>query len=73
MMNTKIFSKKDLCEQNLKNIVGYLNESQVIAFPTETVYGLGAHMFKEEAIKKIYALKKRDKNKSLIFNLKFTI
>ena len=68
-MNTKIFSKKDLCEQNLKNIVGYLSESQVIAFPTETVYGLGAHMFKEEAIKKIYALKKRDKNKALIVHL----
>ena len=68
-MNTKVFSKKDLCEQNLKNIAGYLSESQVIAFPTETVYGLGAHMFKEEAIKKIYALKKRDKNKALIVHL----
>ena len=68
-MNTKVFSKKNLSEQNLKNIVDYLNESQVIAFPTETVYGLGAHMFKEEAIKKIYALKKRDKNKALIIHL----
>jgi len=68
-MNTKVYSKKDLNEQNLKNIVGYLTESQVIAFPTETVYGLGAHMFNEKAIKKIYDLKKRDKNKALIVHL----
>lgn len=68
-MNTKVFSKKDLTYQNLKNIVDYLEDSQVVAFPTETVYGLGAHMFKEDAIKKIYALKKRDKNKALIVHL----
>ncbi|NGX29434.1 MAG: Threonylcarbamoyl-AMP synthase [Candidatus Anoxychlamydiales bacterium] len=68
-MKTKIFSKKNLTDQNFKNIVDYLNESKVIAFPTETVYGLGAHMFKEEAIEKIYTLKKRDKNKALIVHL----
>lgn len=68
-MDTKIFSKKDLSDQNLKNLVGFLEESKVIAFPTETVYGLGAHVFKKEAIEKIYALKKRDKNKALIVHL----
>jgi len=68
-MNTKIFLKKDLTDENLKNIVALLEKSKVIAFPTETVYGLGAHMFKEEAIKKIFSLKKRNKNKPLIVHI----
>lgn len=68
-MDTKIFSKKDLSDQNFKNIIDYLEASKVIAFPTETVYGLGAHIFKKRAIEKIYVLKKRDKNKALIVHL----
>ncbi len=69
MMNTKIFTKKDLTDQNFKSLVKFLKNSKVIAFPTETVYGLGAHMLKEKAIEKIYALKKREKNKALMVHI----
>lgn len=68
-MHTQIFSKKDLRDEALKKIADLLAESKVIAFPTETVYGLGAHVFKEDAIDKIYTLKNRPKDKGLIVHL----
>ncbi len=39
---------------------------KIIAFPTDTVYGLGADIHNEYALDKIFKLKKRDRNKSLI-------
>jgi L-threonylcarbamoyladenylate synthase len=38
----------------------------LIIYPTETCYGIGCSIFDTEGIKKIYELKKREKNKSLI-------
>ncbi len=38
----------------------------VIAYPTETVYGLGADPFNSEAVDRIYAIKGRDASKALI-------
>ena len=43
-----------------------LLEGGVIAFPTDTFYGLGADPFNPEAVEKIYALKGREKNKPLL-------
>ncbi len=37
----------------------------IIAFPTETVYGLGCNLFDTEAISKIYELKGRDSTKPM--------
>ena len=34
-----------------------LLEGELVAFPTETVYGLGARLFDEKAIQKIYVAK----------------
>ena len=34
-------------------------QRDVVAFPTETVYGLGANVFDEKALRKIFAAKKR--------------
>ena len=36
-----------------------IGNGQLVAFPTETVYGLGANAFNEEALKNIYATKNR--------------
>lgn len=38
----------------------------VILYPTDTVWGLGCDATNEEAIRKIYAIKKRSENKSMI-------
>lgn len=44
----------------IKEAVGYLLEGEVIAYPTETFYGLGVDVFNEKAVKKLYKLKQRD-------------
>ncbi len=42
-----------------------LKEGGLVAFPTETVYGLAAYALKEEAVNKVYRAKKRSRNKPL--------
>lgn len=37
----------------------------IILYPTDTVYGLGANIFNNEAVKRIYEIKKRDPSKPL--------
>ena len=44
----------------------FIKRGGVVAFPTETVYGLGANVFDEQAILKIFAAKKRPNDNPLI-------
>lgn len=48
---------------NLKNI---LNSHGVIAYPTETVFGLGCNPFDDVALQKLFTIKGRDINKGLL-------
>ena len=43
-----------------------LNDGNLVIFPTETVYGLGADATNSKAIKKIYDIKKRPHNNPII-------
>lgn len=45
--------------------VEILSNGGVIAFPTETIYGLGASIKKLEAVERIYQIKGRDQSKAL--------
>ncbi len=45
--------------------IDILNNSGVIAFPTETVYGIGCDFSKDTTVKKIYQIKGRAFNKPL--------
>jgi L-threonylcarbamoyladenylate synthase len=47
-----------------------LQRNGLIAIPTETVYGLAGNAYSDEAIKKIFALKKRPLHNPLIVHLK---
>jgi len=47
---------------NIKKSIFFLNKSECVAIPTETVYGLAANAYSNKAVKKIYTLKKRPKN-----------
>lgn len=47
----------------------FLAQSEIVAFPTETVYGLGAKVFNEEAIGKIFAAKNRAPGQSLLVHI----
>lgn len=71
MMETKcIFVDKNVnnCE-NYSQAVDLLEKGEVVAFPTETVYGLGAVATNDEAVKKIYAAKGRPSDNPLIVHI----
>ena len=46
-----------------------IKEGKLVAFPTETVYGLGANLFDEKALAAIFAVKKRPKDNPLIIHI----
>ncbi len=47
----------------------YIEAGEVVAFHTETVYGLGANAFNDEAVLKIFALKGRPADNPLIVHV----
>lgn len=54
-----------MASKNFNNAVNVLRSGGVIAFPTETVFGIGALLSKPQAIKRIYKIKKRPRSKPL--------
>tara|TARA_Y100000768_G_scaffold143661_1_gene107062 strand:+ start:246 stop:797 length:552 start_codon:yes stop_codon:yes gene_type:complete len=46
--------------------VKYLDTGKVIAYPTESIYGIGCDPFNYNAVQKIYEIKNRPKNKPMI-------
>lgn len=46
-----------------------LKDGGLVAFPTETVYGLGADAFSSESVKRIYQIKERSPRNPLIIHL----
>ena len=64
LYETQLFYEKDLIEA-----AEFLLSGEVIAFPTETVYGLGACIFLEEAIRKIFSIKGRPSDNPLIAHI----
>ena len=62
-MNTKVVKTT---EEELIEAAAILKKGGLVAFPTETVYGLGADALNEEAARKIYAAKGRPSDNPLI-------
>lgn len=56
-------------EKSYSQAVDLLNAEQLVAFPTETVYGLGAIATSEEAVKKIFKAKGRPSDNPLIVHV----
>ena len=54
---------------DLHKAVETLNKNELVAIPTETVYGLAANANDEEALRKIYALKNRPFYNPLILHI----
>lgn len=50
----------------IEEVVKALKKLDVILYPTDTVWGIGCDATSEEAVKKVYKLKKREESKSLI-------
>ena len=58
-----------VCPESLQKAALLLRKGEVVAFPTETVYGLGASCFSVDGIKKIYAAKGRPSDNPLIVHV----
>ncbi len=56
-------------EKNYKQAVDILKGGGVVAFPTETVYGLGAIATDEKAVQKIFEAKGRPSDNPLIVHI----
>lgn len=56
-------------EKIYSQAVDLLNKGEIVAFPTETVYGLGAIATNEEAVKKIFEAKGRPSDNPLIVHI----
>ncbi len=70
-MNTIIIQALDgvLKEEDLNKAAGIIKNGGLVAFPTETVYGLGADALNPEASKKIYEAKGRPSDNPLIVHI----
>lgn len=55
--------------QVLKEAGGLIQKGELVAFPTETVYGLGGDALKEDSARKIYAAKGRPSDNPLIIHI----
>jgi len=65
-MTVKIFYKNMLEQEEQKKIKNILENDGVIAFVTDTVWGIGCLPESEKAVKRIYDIKHRDTKKPLI-------
>ena len=60
------FEQPDTSSKAIKNIQSVLNSGGVIAFPTDTFYGLGADPFNPDALSRIFQIKQRPAEKPLL-------
>lgn len=65
-MKTKILTTDD---NSIKEAGKILKDGGLVAFPTETVYGLGANALLEDSVKKIYEAKGRPSDNPLIVHI----
>jgi len=51
----------------IANVVEILKDGGIIAYPTDTTYGIGCSIFSKKGIERIYLLKQREKKKPFSF------
>ena len=65
----KIEDRGDIREEELREAAQVIRDGGLVAFPTETVYGLGANALDETAAMKIYRAKGRPSDNPLIAHI----
>ena len=70
-MNTKVkvLNSNNLDKNILEEVGQVIKNKGLVAFPTETVYGLGANALEEEAVTKIFLAKGRPQDNPLIVHI----
>jgi L-threonylcarbamoyladenylate synthase len=61
-METKVLPAS---EETITIAARILAEGGLVAFPTDTVYGVGAHAFQPDAVERIYVAKTRPRDKAI--------
>lgn len=65
-MKTKILTTSDA---DIRQAAEIISEGGLVAFPTETVYGLGANALDADAVAKIYEAKGRPSDNPMIVHI----
>jgi L-threonylcarbamoyladenylate synthase len=60
-------------KENINTAAGVIKNGGLVAFPTETVYGLGANALDETAVKSIFEMKGRPQDNPLIVHVDSTL
>lgn len=68
-MQTKVLKIGSAEDKNIREAAALIRKGELVAFPTETVYGLGADALRPEAAKKIYEAKGRPSDNPLIVHI----
>ncbi len=55
--------------EDIKKALDVLKQGGIILYPTDTIWGIGCDATNEEAVEKLYAIKQRDKSKSMLILL----
>ncbi len=65
MVYLKSSISEDAMEDRVERAIEVLKEGGVVAFPTDTVYGIGGNAFVEQAVAKVYQIKQRPRHLAL--------
>jgi len=61
---------EDIDLEKIRQAAGIIKKGGIVGFPTETVYGLAADFANKQAVKRIFELKKRPKDKPLTVQIR---
>ena len=65
-MDTKKITQEPYDKADLEEAVETMRRGGIILYPTDTVWGIGCDATNEEAVRRIYALKRREDSKSML-------
>ena len=69
-MNTELIkTEQDGLERAAETAAGLLRKGKIVAIPTETVYGLAASIYSEEALREVYRVKGRPQDNPVIVHI----
>lgn len=55
--------------EDLRKAIEVLKQGGIILYPTDTIWGIGCDATNEEAVEKLYTIKRREKDKSMLILL----
>ncbi len=66
-MDTEVFTVNidHLNMDKIRDVANAVTDGQIVAFPTDTIYGMGCDVFNEDAVKALYEIKGRPTDKPI--------